>query len=152
MATLEQQVQALADREEIKELTARYAHGVARGEGGAVAALFTDDGVFINSFNQADPPMVVRGRQELDKFYGSIKRNTALPCIHNHIINLDGDRATGTCSLEVRITRNNQSMIGSAYYDDTFRRENGHWKFVERKCTFFHFVPIQQGWAEAAKS
>ena len=107
MKTLEQQVQELTDREEIKELTARYAHGVARGEGKAVAALFTDDGVFINSFNQTDPPTMVRGRQELDKFYGAIKRNTALPCIHNHIINLGGDRATGTCSLEVRITRNN---------------------------------------------
>ena len=152
MKTLEQQVQELTDREEIKELTARYAHGVARGEGKAVAALFTDDGVFINSFNQNDPPTVVRGRQELDKFYGAIKRNTALPCIHNHLITLESDRATGTCSLEVRITRNNQSMIGSAYYDDTFRRENGHWKFVERKCTFFHFVPIQQGWATTEKS
>lgn len=149
MKTLEQQVQELADREEIKELTARYAHGVARGEGAAVAELFTDDGVFINSFNPDTPPTVVRGREELHKFYTRIKRNTALPCIHNHIITIDGDQATGTCSLEVRITQNNRSMIGSAYYDDRFRRENGRWKFVERRCTFFHFVPLQQGWAEA---
>jgi hypothetical protein len=31
--TLEQQVQEIADREEIKELTAKYAHWVALGEG-----------------------------------------------------------------------------------------------------------------------
>lgn len=145
MKTLEQQVQELADREEIKELTARYAHGVARGEGAKVAALFTDDGVFINQIPDA-PQTVVRGREALDKFYGAIKRNTALPCIHNHLIAVTGDEATGTCSIEVRITRNNQSMIGSGYYEDRFRRENGRWKFVERNCTFFHFVPIQQGW------
>ncbi|HEV8718356.1 MAG TPA: nuclear transport factor 2 family protein [Candidatus Binatia bacterium] len=149
MKTLEQQVQELADREEIKELTARYAHGVARGEGAAVAALFTDDGVFTNSINSADPPTVVRGREALQKFYGNIKRNTALPCIHNHLITITGDEATGTCSIEVRITRSQQSMIGSGYYEDRFRRENGRWKFAERHCTFFHFVPLQQGWAAA---
>lgn len=152
MKTLEQQVQELADREEIKELTARYAHGVARGEGAKVAALFTDDGAFINHLTPDAPPTVVRGRAELDKFYGAIKRNFALPCIHNHLIALAGDEATGTCSIEVRITRGKQSMIGSGYYEDRFRREHGQWKFVERDCTFFHFVPIQQGWAEAAKS
>ena len=152
MKTLEQQVQELTDREEIKELTARYAHGVARGEGAKVAELFTDDGVFINQLPTGEPPTVVRGREALTKFYGAIKRNIALPCIHNHLITLAGDEATGTCSIEVRIARNNQSLIGSGYYDDRFRRENGRWKFVERHCTFFHFVPIQQGWAEAAKS
>ena len=145
MKTLEQQVQELADREELKELTAHYAHGVARGEGAKVAALFTDDGVFINDVPDT-AQTVVRGREALDKFYGAIKRNTALPCIHNHLITLAGDEATGTCSIEVRITRNNQSMIGSGYYEDRFRRENGRWKFVERHCTFFHFVPLQQGW------
>jgi uncharacterized protein (TIGR02246 family) len=149
MKTLEQQVQELADREEIKELTAHYAHGVARGEGAKVAELFTDDGVFINELPDT-APTVVRGREALNKFYGAIKRNTALPCIHNHLITLAGDEATGTCSIEVRITRNNQSMIGSGYYEDRFRRENGRWKFVERHCTFFHFVPLQQGWVEAS--
>jgi ketosteroid isomerase-like protein len=154
MKTLEQQIQELTDREEIKELTAHYAHGVARGEGARVAALFTDDGVFINRLTPNDPPTVVRGRAELDKFYGAIKRNTAVPCIHNHLITLAGDEATGTCSIEVRITRNNRSMIGSGYYEDRFRREHGRWKFVERNCTFFHFVPLLEGWAEqtAAKS
>ncbi len=149
MKTLEQQVQELADREEIKELTAHYAHGVARGEGAKVAELFTDDGVFINELPDT-APTVVRGREALNKFYGAIKRNTALPCIHNHLITLAGDEAIGTCSIEVRITRNNQSMIGSGYYEDRFRRENGRWKFVERHCTFFHFVPLQQGWVEAS--
>ncbi|MEW6298068.1 MAG: nuclear transport factor 2 family protein [Thermodesulfobacteriota bacterium] len=151
MKTLEQHVQELLDREEIKELTARYAHGVARGEGAAVAALFTDDGVFINCL-PGQPVTEVRGREALNKFYGAIKRNVALPCIHNHLITVAGDEATGTCSIEVRITRNGQSMIGSGYYEDRFRRENGRWKFVARDCTFFHFVPLRQGWAEGAKS
>jgi len=48
MKTLEEQVREIADREEIKELTAKYAHWVALGEGAKVAQLFTDDGAFIN--------------------------------------------------------------------------------------------------------
>ncbi|MBM4259453.1 MAG: nuclear transport factor 2 family protein [Deltaproteobacteria bacterium] len=151
MKTIEQQVQELTDREEIKELTARYAHSVARGEGASVAALFTDDGTFINRF-PGQPVTEVHGQEDLNKFYGAIQRNTALPCIHNHLITLNGNEATGTCTIEVRINRKGQSMIGSGYYEDRFRRENGRWKFVLRDCTFFHFVPIQQGWAEGAKS
>jgi SnoaL-like protein len=42
--TLEERVREIADREEIKELTAKYAHWVALGEGARVAQLFTDDG------------------------------------------------------------------------------------------------------------
>jgi hypothetical protein len=34
MKTLEERVREIADREEIKELTAKYAHWVALGEGG----------------------------------------------------------------------------------------------------------------------
>ena len=43
--SLEQKVQELTDREEIKELTAKYCWHVEHGEGEAVARLFTDDGV-----------------------------------------------------------------------------------------------------------
>jgi hypothetical protein len=48
----------------------------------------------------------------------------------------------------VRITRNNQSIIGSGYYADIYRRVNGQWKFAERHCYFHHFVPLLKGWAE----
>ena len=148
MKTLEQQVQEIADREEIKELTAKYAHWVALGEGAKVAQLFTDDGAFINEIIGEKPNINVRGRQELDEFYPSIKRGMALPCIHNHIIEIDGDHAKGTCTIEVRITRNNQSIIGSGYYADLYKRVNGQWKFAERHCYFHHFTPLLKGWAE----
>ena len=147
MKTLEQQVREIADREEIKELTAKYAHWVALGEGAKVAQLFTDEGVFINEVMGEKPNITVRGRKQLDEFYPSLKRGMALPCIHNHIIEIDGDQAKGTCTIEVRISQNGQSVIGSGYYDDFYRRENGHWKFVERNSFFYHMVPLSKGWA-----
>ena len=148
MKTLEQKVQEIADREEIKELTAKYAHWVALGEGAKVAQLFTDDGAFINEIMGEKPNINVHGRKELDAFYPTLKRGTALPCIHNHIIDISGDNAKGTCTIEVRITRNNQSIIGSGYYADIYRRVDGQWKFAERHAYFYHFVPLLKGWAE----
>ena len=146
MKTLEQRLQEVEDREEIKELTAKYAHWVARGEGARVKDLFTDDGRFINEVIGEKPNIEVRGRKQLDEFYPGLKRGMALPCIHNHIIELDGDNAKGTCTIEVRITQNGQSIIGSGFYADIYRRVNGRWKFVERHSQFYHFVPLSKGW------
>jgi hypothetical protein len=50
-----------ADREEIKELTAKYAHWVALGEGAKVAQMFTDDGAFINEVIGEKPNIDVGG-------------------------------------------------------------------------------------------
>ena len=161
MKTLEQRLQEVEDREEIKELTAKYAHWVACGEGAKVKDLFSDDGRFINEVIGEKPNIEVRGRKQLDEFYPGLKRGMALPCIHNHIIELDGDNAKGTCTVEVRITpdasqprgwtssenSDGQSMIGSGFYADVYRRENGRWKFVERHSQFYHFVPLSKGWA-----
>jgi hypothetical protein len=61
MKTLEEQVREIADREEIKELTAKYAHWVALGEGAKVAQLFTDDGAFINEVMGRSPISMCTG-------------------------------------------------------------------------------------------
>ena len=148
MKTLEQRLQEVEDREEIKELTAKYAHWVALGDGAKVSQLFTDDGVFINEVIGQAPNIDVRGRKQLDEFYPRLKRGMALPCIHNHIIEINGDNATGTCTIEVRITQNNQSIIGSGYYADIYRRVSNQWKFAERHAYFYHLVPLLKGWTE----
>ena len=68
--------------------------------------------------------------------------------IHNALLEIAGDEAHGLCSNEVRATQNGQSIIGSGYYEDRFRREGGEWKFSLRDSTFFHWVRLQEGWAE----
>jgi hypothetical protein len=146
--TLEQKIQELTDREEIRDLIATYAHRVAHGL--SIADLFTDDGVFINRRTPHAPPSEAHGRKALEERFrdrpGEV--GNTMPMIHNYLISINGDEATDTCSNELRITENGQSMIASGYYEDRLRRENGRWKFVERKVTFFHWVPIQEGWAK----
>ena len=151
--TLEQKIQELADREEIRDLIAIYAHRVAHGL--ANADLFTDDGAYINRRTLDSPGTVVRGRKELDAHF--IARpggaGTAMPMIHNHVISVDGDVASAICSIELRVSdAAGTSMIASGYYQDRLRRENGQWKFVERDVSFFHWVPLHEGWGKPRKS
>jgi ketosteroid isomerase-like protein len=146
--SIEQRIQELEDRDQIKELTAKYCWHVAHGEGEAVANLFTDDGVLDVSDSDFK---AVRGREALLKFYrASVSEpEVALPFIQNHIIELSGNYAHGTCCIEARFARNGESVTAAGYYQDKYRRERGQWRFVERKLTFHHVVPLKQGWAEA---
>lgn len=144
--TLEQKVQILTDRAEIQELVHRYAHLVAHDL--TVAQLFTDDGAFI-SHQPATAINGVRGRAKLDEFYAGLATGTThpKPMIHNHLIEIRGDEAEGICSLEVRQSIDGESIIGSGWYEDSYRRVGGRWKFVVRDLRFFHYVPLQKGWA-----
>jgi len=144
--TSAQRMQELIDREELRELTAIYAHRVAHGV--SIADLFTDDGAFILNY-PGRPRTETRGRAALDKSFANTASSPIrpLPMIHNHLVEVHGDNASGICSNELRMTENGKSMIGSGYYLDQMRRENGRWRFVVRDMHFIHWVPIQEGWA-----
>jgi hypothetical protein len=144
--SLDQKVQELADREELRELIADYANRVARGL--SAADLFTEDGAFLLRVPD-HPVQEVRGREAIEAMYAAVRPDDEhpLPMIHNYQFVIDGDRAVGLCANELRIAIGGESIIGSGYYEDQFRREHGNWKFVVRDATFFHWVPIQQGWA-----
>ncbi len=144
--TTEQKIQELADRAEIHELIAIYAHRAALGVD--LADLFTDDGAFIINM-PGQPAMVSRGREALDETYAEIARNpgASLPMIHNIVLEIDGDEALGLCSIELRGNRSGQNMVASGYYEDSFRREDDRWKFVKREVRFHHFTTLEKGWA-----
>jgi hypothetical protein len=124
----------LADREEIRELTARYAFLVANKR--SAAELFTDDGGFI--FRKPDGEVgVARGRSALGDVFEDILRapNHNLPTVHNHLLSIEGDEATGVCWIELHAHKDGEDWRGAGYYEDVFRRENGRWKFVLRDST-----------------
>jgi SnoaL-like domain len=135
-----ERAQEVADREEIRDLIATYAHRVAHGLSNA--DLFVDDGAYIQR-NALDGPIVQerRGRAELDDCY--IERldsiGNATPMIHNILLAVDGNTAIGTCSIELRIRSG--KLFGSGFYEDSFRHEDGRWKFVERHSNFFYWGP-----------
>jgi len=148
--TIEERLHRLEAITEIKELTARYCLHVSRNEGEAIVDLFTDDGVLDGSTAGMG---VIRGRDELMAFYKASVTDgeESLPFIHNHIIEVFGDQATGTCALEARFSRSGRSITAAGYYHDTYRRHDGRWRFAERKLFFHHAVPLTAGWAESQR-
>lgn len=133
--TVEQRVQEIADREEIRELTCRYAMRISRGQ--PVADMFTDDGAFIIHVPGREV-QEARGRAAIDALYAGVVDPTkrTQPTVHNHVIVVEGDEATGLCWLEVRAMDGDVlSAAGSGHYEDRFRREGGRWKFVVRTIT-----------------
>ena len=143
--SLEQRVQELADREEIRGLIATYAHRVAHGLSNA--DLFTDDGAYIHRRSVDGEPEVTRGRAQLDAHYVArpSAEGVATPMIHNTLITLDGDVASSICSIELRLWHDGASALASGYYRDRLRRDGGRWKFVLREVTFFHWGAERTG-------
>ena len=140
---IEAAVRRLSDLEAIRELAHRYAHCVWQKEISAAVGLFTEDG----EMNTGDRP-VIRGQKALlDSYQQLLGAADFHPFVHNHLIWLRGDSATGTCYLDLRATIDGESMIGSGYYDDEYVRVGGEWKFRARKLTMCELVPLRDSQA-----
>ncbi len=141
--SLADDVRRLQDLEAIRDLARLYAHCVWTRDVPGAVALFTADGV-MDPGNQ--PP--IHGREALLASYQKMLGASIFqPFVHNHVIRLDGERATGVCYLDLRATVDGRSLIGSGHYDDLYAREDGHWKFRSRKLSMDYLVPINKGWA-----
>ena len=139
MTTLEERIRAIEDRDQIRELTARYCHSIAKAEAAAVVDLFCEDGIFEMG------ERVVRGRGELEEFYSVVSDSPPIPFIQNHVIELDGDQASGLCSVEIRIVQQGEAYTAAGWYDDHYRREGDRWRFAHRLYHVFQWVPLSKG-------
>ncbi len=141
MATLEEKINALEDREAIRELTAEYCHCIAAGDGPAVTTLFCDDGAFVMGERR------VEGATALSRFYATLADNPPIPFIQNHVIDgLTPTEAQGRCSVEIRMVQDGKAVTAAGWYRDTYRKVDEAWKFSERVFITFHMVPLSQGW------
>jgi ketosteroid isomerase-like protein len=142
MTTLEQRIQELADKDEIRELTARYCFAVADGQAEMIIDMFTPDGVF----KLRDRTFA--GTEGLREIYGDATTGvTPKPYIQNHVIDVSGDAATGRCGVEIRMVHKGEAYTVAGHYFDTYRRVEGRWKFAERDFRTYHWVPLAKGWA-----
>jgi hypothetical protein len=133
----------LADRETIRDLACLYAHYVWQRQADAAVELFTEGGEM-----DTGDGSILRGRAELLEAYRRMLGDGMFqPFVHNHVITLSGDEASGTCYLDLRATIEGRSMIGSGWYEDQYLRVDGEWKFQSRRLQMSYLVPLDQGWA-----
>lgn len=134
---------AFIAREAIRNLTHRYCHNVWQRAGAAMADLFTSDGYY-----RSGPDRVpVHGEDALRRFFAelALRPERTFPYIHNHVILLNGNEATGNCYLDMRspVAGGIRNMTG--YYDDEYVKTSGGWLFRSRRFNpdFDMVVPAQ---------
>jgi len=144
VASVESRLATIEARDEIRELTARYCHAVVDGDADAIVVLFCDDGVFRAHTSE------LRGRAALREFYAAgVGAKTHKPFIQNHVIEFQDDtRASGRCSVEIRVLQDGQAFTQAGHYFDKYRRIEGRWLFAERHFVRYHNVPWREGWTK----
>lgn len=136
---------ALEDVEAIRDLARRYAHHVWQNEVEKLAGLFAEDGEMDPGTR---PP--IRGRAALDTGFREMLTTGSvfLPFVQQHVVDVAGDTATGTCYIDLRAEVGGKSMIGAGWYDDRYVRTADGWRIQSRKLTLRFFVPLDEGWAK----
>lgn len=137
-------VAALEAQRQVANLVHRYALHIRNGEPAACASLLANDVTF--TIRERDPrtpadQTTIRtslsGREDVLAYIcrsagGEVR---VLPIIHNLLIDVTGERATGNCLMVSRTWPVGHEFIGE--YDDAFVRVDGGWLFAARTFTMF---------------
>jgi ketosteroid isomerase-like protein len=144
IAALRARLRVLEDRAELRELVARYGLAIDDRDIEALTTLFTADA----RFRSRDGVMNAAGRAAvIDQFRG---RFSALGPT-NHVAHeqvctfgSDADSATGIVTSHAEVWRHGRAFIAAIRYADTYRREEGRWRFADRLLSFFYYLPVDE--------
>jgi hypothetical protein len=121
------------DREEIRELYARYAFTIDHGPYEDWVKCFTPDGVF-------DSPRLGRheGHEALRKFTVMYKHSAGDALVRHMITSvtfrIEDDRAMGGCYLNYYHVKGGKATLEAlGRYQDELRKVNGEWLFQYRR-------------------
>ncbi len=134
--TTDEIVRRLADLESIRDLARRYAHFVWQKDVEGAIDLFSDDAVM----DMGDRPPIEGRAALLAEYEATFHLSSFKPFVHNHVVELDGDRATGTVYLDLRASAEGTPMAGHGFYLDRYIRTPPGWKFEYRRLTMEEYT------------
>ena len=129
------------DREQIRELYARYAQTIDNARYDEWLECFTEDGVFESSrFGRH------AGQEGLRRFTAIYKESLGgakpIHMMTNISISVNGDRATGGCYLAYFHCKDEKGALSAVgHYTDSLRKVNGEWKFESRQVAIDGALP-----------
>lgn len=143
--SLEEKVEELWNREQIKSLTYAYGECILRRDARGMANLFTDDGAVDFSWLGRG---IHTGREAIARHYAGTWESRVRPFFTNHYIEfIDRTHARGWCWLDNRAVRDGESLIGAGKIYDEYRLVDGRWLFSSRRVVLFFFSSLTKGWA-----
>lgn len=144
ISELANRVRLLEDRAAIQDLRFRYHVAVNEKALEAIPELFTEDAeVSFEGIGEAS------GLSEIVALYAEVVGQSPFikQFIHNHLITLDGDAASGLSYLDARTVRDGESLLVAARFDDRYRRTTRGWRFESLRLTLYFAAPLSRGWA-----
>ena len=121
------------DREQIRELYARYAIVIDNSRFEEWVQTFTADGTF-------ESPLMGKftGHEQLRKFtqqyHASWEGGSVRHMMVNVSFDITGDTARGECNLiYFKVHDGKSELLLTGGYQDTLRKENGEWLFTHRR-------------------
>jgi hypothetical protein len=148
IADLEKRITIQEDIEAIKQLKARYCavcdddHNTEK-----ITTLFVEDGIWEGADLGSH-----QGHDAIRALFQSFKERISFSQhnVMNPIIEVNGDRATGTWYLLGPFTfrKGNRAIWLAARYDDDYVKVNGEWKFQHLRATGRMAAPYEKGWAK----
>ena len=114
------------DRDEIRQLYARYCLYFDQGAANEWAACYTHDGEFIGAGQH------LKGRQAMEDFLVGLTPSAQHRFTANHVIDLDGERAVCHSSI---LVLDGGAIASSGRTVDELERVDGAWKFARRTYT-----------------
>jgi ketosteroid isomerase-like protein len=136
-------VQRLEDIEEIHGVLLDYGRYLDSRDFAAYSRLFAKDGEWVGGFGTVQGPAAIQVFME--KQIAGPNRGNTFHILSNFKIDVHGDTATAWSRWTfVTPGADKKPAIAQAgRYDDTFVRENGHWKFKRRVASNDIPVPDQ---------
>ena len=128
---LEANVAELYDREALRDLRFRYHECINEAQTAEIPDLFTEDGEL--DFAHLGK---AKGREQIKAFFSGLGRDRSGPdsrrglyrvrqFIHNHVLKVNGDRASGYAYLEAKPVYNGESYVVAARYNDEYVKRDG---------------------------
>jgi ketosteroid isomerase-like protein len=136
----------------IEQLTHRYARYVDTEQLDMLVELWVEGGIFDPSGDQSSPRCV--GKTEIRAFFEQVFESLQAGSHHisNHMVDIDGDRATGICYWIAKgLAANGQLVGGAGYYDDKYARVDDEWRFSSRTVMPFLWLGIPPTLTELQK-
>ena len=136
---MERRLQQLEDREAIRNLMMEYGRSLDARDFKSFSELFAQDGGEWNGgMGVAKGPEAIRKLMEetIGKNTGGVK-SPNFHIFNNEIITVAGDRATAVSKWTFvnQGEDNRPQWVYLGHYHDTFIKEDGRWKFLQRKVT-----------------
>ena len=141
IAELRSRVQRLEDREEIRELIARYGRAVDDRDWDALWAQYTPDAVFDSAAGRSV------GTDAIIDYYA--ERTSAYVASYHYphsseLTFVDDDHATGVVCAHAELTIEGDTVMVALRYQDDYRRTDGRWRFHERNTNLLYVLKLSE--------